>query len=74
MSETEFTASAHFGMGLWIRNNWRLWSGSRLLKYFNELGIHHPDDMSSIILISYYRKLHNQDIGFKEQIDYYRKP
>jgi len=25
MTEEEFIASFHFGIGLWIRNNWRLW-------------------------------------------------
>src|SRR5512140_1014411 len=36
MSEREFSGQAHFGFGLWMRNNWQLWSGSRLSKYFNE--------------------------------------
>jgi len=73
MTEEEFIATSHFGIGLWIRNNWRLWGGSRLSKYFNELGVSHPDDMSGIILTSYYRKLNNQDIELEKQIDYYKK-
>ena len=35
----------HFGLGLWMRNNWQLWKGGRLAKWFNEKGIHHPDDI-----------------------------
>src|SRR6476646_9910862 len=53
MTEDEFGGRYHFGLGLWIRNNWGLWKGSRLSKYFNSLGIYHPDDMSGIILSSY---------------------
>ena len=44
----------HMGLGLWIRNNWGLWGGSRLQKYFADKGIHHPDDMSGIVLDHYY--------------------
>lgn len=70
--ENEFTANAHFGFGMWMRNNWRLWGGSRLSKYFNELEIFHPDDMSGIILVSYHRFLNNKEIKLQEQIKKYK--
>lgn len=44
----------HFGLGMWMRNNWGLWGGSRLQKYFTDKGIRHPDDMSSVVLFYYY--------------------
>lgn len=72
MTEDEFTANAHFGIGMWMRNNWRLWGGSRLSKYFNDLDIFHPDDMSGIILTSYHRYLLGLDIKLEEQISYYK--
>ncbi|MDA3882482.1 MAG: hypothetical protein PF481_04320 [Bacteroidales bacterium] len=72
MSEDEFLAGAHFGLGMWIRNNWGLWKGQELAKYFNSIGIYHPDDMSGIILTSYYRELHGQDWKIDEQIQYYQ--
>jgi hypothetical protein len=37
-TEDEFSARVHFGFGMWMRNNWQLWGGSRLSKYFNDLG------------------------------------
>ncbi len=43
----------HFGPGLWMRNKWGLWKGSRLKLYFKEKGIEHPDDMSAIISLFY---------------------
>ena len=70
--EDEFSAKVHHGFGMWIRNNWQLWGGSRLSKFFNEQGITHPDDMSGIILTSYHRYLSNKEIGFNEQIKYYK--
>lgn len=71
-TEAEFNANAHFGIGLWMRNNWGLWRGSRLSKYFNDMGIFHPDDMSGIILTSYYRYLTGQEIKLEEQIAFYK--
>lgn len=47
---------------MWIRNNWGLWGGSRLQKYFTDKGIHHPDNMSHVILVHYYDWL----LGSKE--------
>ncbi len=40
----------HFGLGMWIRNNWGLWKGLRLAKWFAHYGIFMPDDMSGIII------------------------
>ena len=71
-SEDELIANTHFGFGMWIRNNWCLWGGSRLSKHFNDLGIFHPDDMSSIILTSYHRYLNGEDIELQHQIDYHK--
>ena len=70
--EQSFVSDAHFGLGLWIRNNWRLWTHRKLTKYFNSFGIFHPDDMSSIILVSYHRHLSNRPINFVQQITFYK--
>lgn len=40
--------------------------------WFNQVGIYHPDDMSGIILDSFWRKLNNKPIGLDEQIKYYQ--
>lgn len=71
-TESEFTGGSHFSLGIWMRNNWALWKGSRLSKYFNEMEIFHPDDMSGIILTSYYRFLLGKDIQLQKQVDYYK--
>lgn len=63
----------HHSLGTWIRNNWALWAGSRLSKYFNELGINHPDDMSGTILTSLWRHLHSHPIKLDEQVEHYKK-
>jgi|GEM_PF-1011715 len=70
--EKKFMAEYHFSIGLWIRNNWGLWRGSALSKYFNSLEIYHPDDMSGIILNSYYNYLSGNDIQLQKQVEYYK--
>jgi hypothetical protein len=75
-SENSATANAHHSIGQWIRNNWGLWKEEgELYKWFKENEINHPDDMSSIILTSFYRYKKNQDIRLVEQfeniIDFY---
>lgn len=73
MDEDEYSSGNHlFGIGIWMRNNWQLWGGSRLSKYFNQLGIYHPDDMSGIIMDSYHRYLRNEEIHLEAQIKYYQ--
>lgn len=47
----------HFGLGRWMRNNWGLWTKEgKLYEWFASLGVEHADDMSGIILRSYYAK------------------
>ncbi len=48
----------HFGLGMWMRNNWGLWIGSRLSEYFTKMDICHPDSMSGVILESYWHYRH----------------
>lgn len=71
--EEIFRSKLHHGFGMWLRNNWQLWRGSRLSIYFNQMGIYHPDDMSDIILTSYHRNLNGLPIQLDEQINYYKK-
>ncbi|QIA08837.1 DUF6794 domain-containing protein [Draconibacterium halophilum] len=71
-TENEFCGNAHLGFGMWMRNNWGLWSGSRLQVYFKDKGIYHPDDMSGIILTSYHRYLTGKDVELKKQIKEYK--
>ncbi len=58
--------------GMGMRNGWNLWEGkNKLSKYFQNMGIYHPDDISSIIIESFHRKLNNEPILLKQQVKYY---
>ena len=69
----DFMVNYHLGLGMGIRNTWALWGGSRLSRYFNRMGVYHPDDMSGIILTTFWRKLHNRPMGLEELVAGYRE-
>ncbi len=56
----------HMGLGMWMRNNWGLWGGSRLQKYFTDKGVTHPDDMSSVVLFYYHDWLNGRKETWKD--------
>lgn len=61
----------HFGLGMWMRNNWMLWSSlSRLKQHFADMGIQNADSVSSLILSSYWRYLNGQSLDLPKQIVY----
>ena len=72
LPDGEFSSFVHFGFGMYLRNNWGLWGNSVLYQDLFKMGILHPDDMSSIILDSYQRKLKGEDIRLEEQLKYYQ--
>lgn len=58
----------HHGLGRWLRNNWGLWGGSHLAKYFFQRGIMHPDDMSGSILDAYWEHLNGEPVEGPEPV------
>ena len=59
----------HMGIGRWMRNNWRLWSGSRLQTYFINKNVKHPDNISGIILFAYSNYLKGENINIDKIIE-----
>jgi len=66
MSEDDFTAITHASYGMWIRNNWGLWKGSRLKQYFSSRGVSFAENISNVIFASYYRYVTGKKINFGE--------
>jgi len=73
LPEDEALAQTHMGLGQLLRNEWGLWTGSKLTEYFNSLEVQHPDDMSGIILTSLHRRLKGEPLRVEEQIQFYKK-
>ena len=63
---------AHFGLGMFLRNNWGLWQGGDLAKDMNRLGFTHPDDMSGTILEGYGARLNGMPFDLANKAAEYR--
>ena len=61
LTEEEFFMESHFTLGMGIRNEWIRSGNPELVTFFLEKGVKHPDDMSAMILTSYYRYLTNSN-------------
>ena len=62
----------HLSVGMAIRNNWGLWGGSPLAVHLWQLGFTHPDDMSNVILQTFWCRRHKRDLRLEERADYYQ--
>ncbi|MBL9169706.1 MAG: hypothetical protein JNN07_18340 [Verrucomicrobiales bacterium] len=61
-------AQFHMGLGLWMRNEWGLRKNSALAQFFLQKGNVSADDMSSIVLGTFWCKLHDQPFRLEERI------
>ncbi|MDD2192766.1 MAG: hypothetical protein PHO12_09545 [Bacteroidales bacterium] len=66
LQHRDSTIHYHFSLGMYLRNNWGLWQGSRLEKYFRDRGVKHPDSMSGLIIEYYYDWLNNRNEDWME--------
>jgi len=72
--EGKALADVHFAAAMWVRNEWvRGDRNKEFTKYFNDLGIYAPDDISSILFTSLHRRLNGKDIELSKQVDGYKK-
>jgi hypothetical protein len=62
----------HLGLGITIRNKWGLLGGSPLANNLWKQGFSHPDDMSEVILRTFWCKRHGKDLNLEERADYYQ--
>lgn len=65
MPEAEAATKLHFSLGRWIWHNWSFYEGSRLSVYLNKVGVHHPEDMAQLIIITYHRYLNKKPLEVK---------
>lgn len=52
--------SAHSSLGRWIRNEWGLWTDSKLKDELKKKGFEHPDDMSNYIIEEFIKYWNNK--------------
>jgi hypothetical protein len=62
----------HFGLGSWIRNEWRLWGGSSLHDDMRKRGFGHPDAMSREIIQLFWLDQHGCTQARQQQAAYWK--
>ncbi|OOG61647.1 hypothetical protein B0E46_17010 [Rhodanobacter sp. B04] len=71
--ETEAVVKAHTGLGLYIRNAWFRSGHSKLPDELHALGVRSLDDVSSVVLTSYWRHLNGKPLEVEKQCACYAK-
>lgn len=59
----------HMGFGRWISYNYGFREGSRFSIYLNNLGIHHPEDMTRFVMTTYHRNLNKAKLDVKPLLE-----
>ena len=55
-------------IGMALRNLWGLWNGSELRDHFRALGVRHPDDMTELLFVTFWRHLNGQPLRVEEEV------
>lgn len=73
--QTDSPLKLHHTLGQWIRNNWGLWQeDSPLHQWFKTTyGLWHADDMSGLILESFWHHLRNEPLDIDAQVQKYKE-
>jgi hypothetical protein len=73
--QTDNPVKLHHTLGRWIRNNWLLWQeDSSLHQWFKTTyGLFHADDMSGVILESFWHHLRNEPHDIDAQVQKYKE-
>lgn len=70
-NEKDFLIKIYWGFGMYIRNSLGLWSEkSEIREWFkNNYFLEHPDDISHLILIYYYRVKNKKDTNLSDELN-----
>ena len=63
----------HHGWGTGIRNGYGLWIGTTpISQHMRDIGLQHPDDMSGVLINSYWLHFNGCDLRLDDQVAFYR--
>ena len=65
LSEQDATRKLYFSFQRWIINNWGFDGGSRFSHYLKGIGLLHPEDMATFVILTYHRKLNKKELDVK---------
>jgi hypothetical protein len=71
--EEGVTIELHDSLGLWIRNNWGLYDKGALYQDLAKRGLRYPDDMSALVLTSWWRRIHGRPLDVAGQVKVFQE-
>ena len=71
-NEQDATLELHFSYGMWLRNTWLRHGNPKLAAYFYKKKVFAMDDMSSIILKAFHRKLKHKRLDLNKIFKQYK--
>lgn len=72
-AEDAAIAELHLGFGTWLRNDWGLWEKGPLYDDLARRGLVDPEDMSSVVLRSFWRQQRGHPIDLEGQLTQYER-
>lgn len=69
MPEDTIKGRLTYGLGMWMMQNWSLYTGSRLSYYLNRRGLIATDDMVEYLIIAFHRYLNKVELQSQDLID-----
>ena len=69
LPDTVVAEKLFFSLGRWINVNWGFYGGSRLSHYLRGIGLTHPEDMATFIIITYHRNLRREPLDVKPLVE-----
>jgi uncharacterized protein DUF6794 len=72
-SEEDIVRVVNMPLTIALTNEWRLWAGSPLARYFKRLGVAEPHDMIGVVAETYWCKLHGRPFALRAKVAKLRK-
>jgi hypothetical protein len=72
-SEEDIVRVVDMPLTIALTNEWQLWAGSPLARYFKRLGVAEPHDMIGVVAETYWCKLHGRPFALRAKVARLRK-
>ncbi|MFC4723740.1 DUF6794 domain-containing protein [Glycocaulis abyssi] len=70
MAYNELLGRTHFGLGMWIRNNW-IYPDTPLAQELRDTGFQHADDMSGVVVEGYWARRQGCELSIENWVAFY---
>ena len=69
LPDTVAAQKLFFSLGRWVQVNWGFHGGSRFSHYLKGIGLSHPEDMATFVIVTYHRNLSRSPLDVKALVE-----